>query len=76
MNREMIGKSDPLVWTVFENLSNTQVGIVGLLAIVPDHGRAEIGHVYWYLISKSSNECCLFQYVELLQKTSHRFQKF
>ncbi|WP_346294129.1 GNAT family protein [Sphaerothrix gracilis] len=47
MNRKMIGKSDPLVWTVFENLSNTQVGIVGLLTIVPDHGRAEIGHVWF-----------------------------
>jgi RimJ/RimL family protein N-acetyltransferase len=47
MEREMIGKSDPLAWTVFENSSNTQVGIVTLLAIVPNHGRAEIGHVWF-----------------------------
>ncbi|MEG4005716.1 GNAT family protein [Microcoleus sp. Pol11C1] len=47
MEREMIGKSDPLTWTVFENSSNTQVGIVALLAIVPNHSRAEIGHVWF-----------------------------
>ncbi|RCJ19593.1 hypothetical protein A6770_05475 [Nostoc minutum NIES-26] len=47
IEREMIGKSDPLTWTVFENSKNTQVGIVGLLAIAPTHGRAEIGHVWF-----------------------------
>jgi RimJ/RimL family protein N-acetyltransferase len=47
MEREMIGKSDPLTWTVFENSSNSQVGIVALLAIVPNYGRAEIGHVWF-----------------------------
>lgn len=47
MEREMIGKSDPLTWTVFENSSNTQVGIVALLALTPAHGRAEIGHVWF-----------------------------
>src|SRR5205085_959510 len=31
----------------FENSSNSQVGIVGLLAIFPNHGRAEIGHVWF-----------------------------
>jgi hypothetical protein len=36
MERDMIGKSDPLPWTVFENSSNTQVGIVALLEIVRD----------------------------------------
>ena len=47
MERDMSGKSDLLTWTVFENLSNSQVGIVALLAIVPNHGRAEIGHVWF-----------------------------
>lgn len=47
MQKEMVGKSDPLAWTVFENSTNTQVGIVALLAIVPNHGRAEIGHVWF-----------------------------
>ncbi|QSJ20472.1 GNAT family N-acetyltransferase [Nostoc sp. UHCC 0702] len=47
MEKEMVGKSDPLVWTVFENSTNTQVGIVALLAIVANHGRAEIGHVWF-----------------------------
>ena len=47
MEKDMTGKSDPLTWTVFENSANTQVGIVALLAIVPDHGRAEIGHVWF-----------------------------
>lgn len=47
MERDMVGKSDPLSWTVFENSANTQVGIVALLAIVPNHGRAEIGHVWF-----------------------------
>lgn len=43
----MIGKSDPLTWTVFENSSDSQLGIVALLAIVPNHGRAEIGYVWF-----------------------------
>lgn len=47
MEMDMIGKSDPLTWTVFENSSTSQVGIVALLAIVPNHGRAEIGHVWF-----------------------------
>ncbi|MEO0533689.1 MAG: GNAT family N-acetyltransferase [Cyanobacteria bacterium P01_A01_bin.123] len=47
MEKEMIGKSDPLTWTVFENSTNTQVGVVALLAIAPNHGRAEIGHVWF-----------------------------
>ena len=47
MERDMTGKPDLLTWTVFENSANTQVGIVALQAIVPDHGRAEIGHVWF-----------------------------
>ncbi|MEH1938617.1 MAG: GNAT family protein [Nostoc sp.] len=47
MEKNIVSKSDPLTWTVFENLTNTQVGIVALLAIAPNHGRAEIGHVWF-----------------------------
>jgi RimJ/RimL family protein N-acetyltransferase len=47
MERDMVGKSDPLTWTVFENSTNSQVGIVALLAIASTHGRAEIGHVWF-----------------------------
>ncbi|MEM6518393.1 MAG: GNAT family protein [Cyanobacteria bacterium P01_C01_bin.70] len=47
IEQEMIGKSDPLAWTVFQNSTQTQVGVVALLAIVPNHGRAEIGHVWF-----------------------------
>lgn len=48
MERDMIAQSDLLTWTVFENLSNSQVGIATLLAISVNHGRAEIGHV-WFI---------------------------
>ncbi|MBN3897707.1 MAG: GNAT family N-acetyltransferase [Nostoc sp. NOS(2021)] len=47
MEKNIVSKSDPLTWTVFENLTNTQVGILALLAIAPNHGRAEIGHVWF-----------------------------
>ena len=43
----LVSKSDPLTWTVFENSTNIQVGIVALLAIAANHGRAEIGHVWF-----------------------------
>ncbi|MCC5664081.1 GNAT family N-acetyltransferase [Nostoc sp. CHAB 5784] len=43
----LVSKSDPLTWTVFENSTNIQVGIVALLAIAPNNGRAEIGHVWF-----------------------------
>ena len=47
MEKDMVCKSDLLTWTVFENSANTQVGVVALQAIVPDHGRAEIAHVWF-----------------------------
>lgn len=47
MEKEMVGQADPLTWTVFENSALTQVGIVALMAIAPNHGRAEIGHVWF-----------------------------
>lgn len=47
MQTEFVDSSDPLLWTVFERGSQSQVGTVGLLNIVPAHGRAEIGHVWF-----------------------------
>lgn len=47
MEENIVSQSDPLTWTVFDNLTNTQVGSVALLAIAPNHGRAEIGHVWF-----------------------------
>ncbi|MDZ8080693.1 MAG: GNAT family protein [Nostoc sp. DcaGUA01] len=47
METNLAGKCDPLTWTVFENSGNTPVGIVALLAIAHNHGRAEIGHVWF-----------------------------
>lgn len=47
MAREMVDRDDPLTWTVCENSIETQVGIVALLSIAPNHGCAEIGHVWF-----------------------------
>ena len=47
MEAEMVGKAEPLTWTVFENAAETQVGMVALFAIAPAHGRAEIGNVWF-----------------------------
>lgn len=46
LEEEMVGHAEPLTWTVFENATNTQVGMVALFAIAPLHGRAEIGDVW------------------------------
>jgi RimJ/RimL family protein N-acetyltransferase len=47
LEQNLAGGSDPLTWTVFENSVNMPVGVVSLLAITPNHGRAEIGHVWF-----------------------------
>ncbi|MEH1838099.1 MAG: GNAT family protein [Nostoc sp.] len=47
MEKNLVSRFDPLAWTVFENSENIQVGIVALLAIASNHGRAEIGHVWF-----------------------------
>ncbi len=39
--------TDPLFFTVFENNSNKQVGMVSFLAITPEMRRLELGHI-WY----------------------------
>jgi len=46
-SENMINGVDPLVWTVFSNESGEQVGTTSFLAVVPAHGRAEIGHVWF-----------------------------
>lgn len=47
MKQEMIDPIDVRPWTVFENATNAQVGVVALRAIVPDYGCAEIGDVWF-----------------------------
>jgi len=46
MKQEMIDPINVRPWTVFENATNTQVGVVAVREIVPDHGCAEIGDVW------------------------------
>jgi RimJ/RimL family protein N-acetyltransferase len=46
MVEEMVDHSNRLPWTVFENSTNTQVGMMALIAITPVHGRVEIGYVW------------------------------
>lgn len=55
MEQDMVGNPELLTWTVFENSTNTQVGMVALQAIVPKHGRAEIGHVWFTPAVHKSN---------------------
>lgn len=40
------GVRDPLLWTIFSGETQQPVGTNAFLAIVPEHGRAEIGHVW------------------------------
>jgi len=42
----LLEKSDPVVWTIFSQESNRPIGTNALLSIVPEHGRAEVGHVW------------------------------
>lgn len=42
----MTGRSDPLVWAIFPEGQAKPVGTTGLLSLAPEHGRAEIGHVW------------------------------
>jgi len=44
---DMSNRPDPLVWTVSPAGTVRLVGTVALLNIVPLHGRAEIGHVWF-----------------------------
>lgn len=55
MEQAMVGKAEPLTWAVFRHSTNTPIGMVALLAIVPDHGRAEIGHVWFTPSVQRSN---------------------
>lgn len=47
MQKEMAGKTEPLVWTVFDVSTHRRVGSVAVQAINVAHGRAEIGHVWF-----------------------------
>lgn len=44
--KTMTGGVNPLPWTVYDNASNEPVGIATLLNVVPEHGRAEVGHIW------------------------------
>lgn len=46
MRQSMVGRADPLPWTVIWKQGAAPVGMVALLSIYPEHGRAEIGHVW------------------------------
>ena len=41
------GRTDLLLWTAFRADGGDPVGTTALAAIVPEHGRAEIGHVWF-----------------------------
>lgn len=47
MEDSLVGKADPIAWTVVQTETAAPVGVVALQAIVPEHGRAEIGHVWF-----------------------------
>ena len=47
MADEFVRSSDHMAWTVFQTETQKQVGTVGLLNIHPEHGRVEIGHVWF-----------------------------
>ncbi|BAY78146.1 GCN5-related N-acetyltransferase [Nostoc linckia NIES-25] len=75
MEKNLAGKSDPLTWTVFENSANTPVGIVALLAIAHNHGRAEIGHVWFTPAvhkSKANTESQFLLLQHLFDRHSYR----
>lgn len=44
--QRLLGKADPLVWTIVSAENSFPLGTTALLAIVPEHGRAEVGHVW------------------------------
>lgn len=45
--RSLMGTGDPLFYALLERGSSTPVGVVSYLAIEPEHGCIEIGHI-WY----------------------------
>lgn len=47
LHKEMLEPVDVLPYTVFENVTETQVGVVALRALVPEYGCAEIGDVWF-----------------------------
>lgn len=43
--KTLTGQADTLPWTIIDRANEEPVGVVAVFRIVPDHGRAEIGHV-------------------------------
>ncbi|MHC5674544.1 GNAT family N-acetyltransferase [Nostoc sp.] len=75
MERNTLNKSDTLTWTVFENSANIQVGTVALLGIVPEHGRAEIGHVWFALTVHKSKVNTESQFLLLQHLFDHHLYR-
>lgn len=72
METEMSDRADPLTWTVVENISNTQLGMVAILNIVSNHGRAEIGHVWFTPTAHKSKVNTESQYLLI----HHLFERY
>ncbi len=72
IEKEMIDRADLLTWTVFENTGNTQLGMVAILNIVSNHGRAEIGHVWFTATVHKSKVNTESQYLLL----HHLFERY
>jgi RimJ/RimL family protein N-acetyltransferase len=47
IENNLINQLGLLPWVVFDNQTERQIGVVALWNIVADHGRAEIGHVWF-----------------------------
>lgn len=47
LHKEMLEPVDVLPYTVFEHVTETQVGVVALRALVPEYGCVEIGDVWF-----------------------------
>jgi RimJ/RimL family protein N-acetyltransferase len=46
LENNLVNQLGLLPWAVFDAVTEAQVGVITLLNIVPEHGRAEIGHVW------------------------------
>ncbi|HEY9640070.1 MAG TPA: GNAT family protein [Coleofasciculaceae cyanobacterium] len=71
MEKERVGQANSLPWTVFENSTKTQVGNVGLLAIAPSQGCAEIGDVWFTPAVQKSKVNTESQYLLLRHLFDH-----
>lgn len=59
-------QTDPLFHTVCEKTSGRPVGIITIMSIVPEFGRAELGHI-WYDVDVQRTACTTESAYLLLQ---------